>query len=116
MRGTESDVAGMISATRSMKTVSESSTVMPWDSEERERERGHHEIIHNDVIMVTGVQNDSFTYLNVISYVLMTTTIGQLVAPLTCPRKVTDSHSELYSYVFISGYIYRDVFIHTNTH
>lgn len=29
MRGTESDVAGMISATRSMKTVSESSTVMP---------------------------------------------------------------------------------------
>lgn len=29
MSGTESDVAGMISATRSMKTVSESSTVMP---------------------------------------------------------------------------------------
>ena len=36
MRGTESDVAGMISATRSMKTVSESSTVMPAD---RDRER-----------------------------------------------------------------------------
>lgn len=30
IRGTESDVAGMISATRSMKTVSERSTVMPW--------------------------------------------------------------------------------------
>lgn len=29
MRGTESDVAGIISATRSMKTVSESNTVMP---------------------------------------------------------------------------------------
>lgn len=29
MRGTESDVAGMISATSSMKTVSESRTVMP---------------------------------------------------------------------------------------
>ena len=40
MRGTESDVAGMISATRSMKTVSERSTVMPWDREgERGRER-----------------------------------------------------------------------------
>lgn len=33
MRGTESDVAGMISATSSMKTVSERSTVMPWDRE-----------------------------------------------------------------------------------
>lgn len=29
IKGTESDVAGMISATRSMKTVSESKTVMP---------------------------------------------------------------------------------------
>lgn len=29
MSGTESDVAGMISATSSMKTVRESSTVMP---------------------------------------------------------------------------------------
>lgn len=29
MRGTESDVAGMISATSSMKTVRESNTVMP---------------------------------------------------------------------------------------
>lgn len=29
MRGTESDVAGMISATSNMKTVSDSSTVIP---------------------------------------------------------------------------------------
>lgn len=50
MRGTESDVAGMISATRSMKTVSESSTVMPGvrDTE------GEHDRLHNDTI---GFQN-----------------------------------------------------------
>lgn len=46
MRGTESDVAGMISATRSMKTVSESSTVMPWVRErERKTERGREKSI-----------------------------------------------------------------------
>ncbi len=33
MRGTESEVAGMISATSSMKTVSESSTVIPAETE-----------------------------------------------------------------------------------
>lgn len=31
MRGTESDVAGMISATSSMKTVKDSKTVIPAD-------------------------------------------------------------------------------------
>lgn len=31
MRGTESDVAGMISATSNMKTVRDSKTVMPKD-------------------------------------------------------------------------------------
>lgn len=31
MRGTESEVAGMISATNSMKTVSDSNTVMPGE-------------------------------------------------------------------------------------
>lgn len=46
MRGTESDVAGMISATRSMKTVSESSTVMPGD---RDTE-GEHDRLYNDDI------------------------------------------------------------------
>jgi hypothetical protein len=34
MRGMESEVAGMISATSNMKTVSESSTVMPEQREE----------------------------------------------------------------------------------
>lgn len=51
MRGTESDVAGMISATRSMKTVSESSTVMPGD---RDTE-GEHDRLHNDAIGAAGV-------------------------------------------------------------
>lgn len=32
MRGTESDVAGMISATSSMKTVRESNTVIPAET------------------------------------------------------------------------------------
>lgn len=36
MRGTESDVAGMISATSSMKTVRESNTVIPADTESDE--------------------------------------------------------------------------------
>lgn len=35
IRGTESEVAGMISATSSMKTVSESSTVMPWGRDKK---------------------------------------------------------------------------------
>lgn len=38
IRGTESDVAGMISATSSMKTVRDSSTVIPAD---RERDGSH---------------------------------------------------------------------------
>lgn len=37
MRGTESEVAGMISATSSMKTVRDSSTVIP-DEEKQEKE------------------------------------------------------------------------------
>lgn len=50
MRGTESDVAGMISATSSMKTVSDSSTVMPGDAD-----RGENDQIHNDTIKVPAV-------------------------------------------------------------
>lgn len=34
IRGTESEVAGMISATNNMKTVSDSSTVMPGESQD----------------------------------------------------------------------------------
>lgn len=55
MRGTESDVAGMISATSSMKTVSESRTVMPGDTD-GERE---HELVIKDMIRVTGKGNYS---------------------------------------------------------
>lgn len=51
MRGTESDVAGMISATRSMKTVSDSSTVMPGDADRE----GEYDQIHNDTIKVPAV-------------------------------------------------------------
>ena len=51
MRGTESDVAGMISATKSMKTVSDRSTVMPWD---RDRE-GEYDRTHNNAIRATDV-------------------------------------------------------------
>lgn len=36
MRGTESEVAGMISATSSMKTVSDSSTVIPGEEKQEE--------------------------------------------------------------------------------
>lgn len=35
MRGTESDVAGMISATSSMKTVRDSSTVIPAQTQHK---------------------------------------------------------------------------------
>lgn len=35
MRGTESEVAGMISATSNMKTVSESNTVIPAEKKEK---------------------------------------------------------------------------------
>lgn len=55
MRGTESDVAGMISATRSMKTVSDSSTVMPGDADRE----GEYDQIHNDTIKVPAVWNPS---------------------------------------------------------
>lgn len=51
MRGTESDVAGMISATSSMKTVSDSSTVMPGDA----HREGAKEQTHNDTIKVAAV-------------------------------------------------------------
>lgn len=61
MRGTESDVAGMISATRSMKTVSERSTVMPWDRDGWRE--GKYKHIHNDVIKVTSVWSKSCNYL-----------------------------------------------------
>lgn len=85
MRGTESDVAGMISATRSMKTVSERSTVMPWD---RDRE-GERENMSIYIMMWSGPLvyeiSPVITYIQyVISYVLMTTTIYQLLAPLPC--------------------------------
>lgn len=51
MRGTESDVAGMISATRSMKTVSDRSTVIPGDPD-REGEHGQ---MRSDTIKVPAV-------------------------------------------------------------
>lgn len=85
MRGTESDVAGMISATRSMKTVSERSTVMPWDRDrEGERENMSIYIMMRSGSLVYEI-SPVITYVQyVISYVLMTTTIYQLLAPLMC--------------------------------
>src|SRR4029434_9548966 len=47
MRGTESDVAGMISATSSMNTVRDSSTVMP------DMERETHKTIQIEFLLLT---------------------------------------------------------------
>lgn len=41
MRGTESEVAGMISATSNMNTVSDSNTVMPEKDTDEQINRGH---------------------------------------------------------------------------
>ena len=61
MRGTESEVAGMISATSNMKTVSESSTVMPRG---RQEENGNgvwacvHVCVHACVCMCVQVRSN----------------------------------------------------------
>lgn len=52
IRGTESDVAGMISATSSMKTVSDSSTVMPGGADGE----GENDQTHNDAIKVPAAK------------------------------------------------------------